>query len=761
MNNKNDFAELKDIDEKLYNWSVNILRSVVKMLSVQMKLHASQSALKGDIFLFNHFSRFETFIPQFLIYEETGAYSCAIASSEFFKEKSMLADYLNNVGVIAHDHPNLFSNLARQVFLGRKVIIFPEGGMVKDHRVLDKHGNYSIFSRTTGERRKHHTGAAVLAQGIEAFKATIRNAYNKKDYPQLLQWKEELKLDSLDQLLTTALKPTLIVPSNITFYPIRSSENLLLKGVEMFAGGLTTRQTEELLVEGNILLKDTDMDLRMGKVVDPHDVWHWWNHYVLNMVSSELKSLDEVFSLYSSPKNWKQKLLGYYFRKNAKATRNQYMEKIYANLTINLSHLASALIMYCMERGQQQINKHCFYKTLYLAIKTLQNKKTINLHRSLLNPEEYNNLIEGKSKRFEHFISVSESSGLIASYHDNYQFLPKLCEEFDFDTIRMENLIAVYDNEVEPIKEVLDAVVNAYKKCNHVSDEQLADFAFNDEILSLAWDKALYSKPKYDDINKKETAVESAEPLLLRPKNSNGVGVLLIHGLLASPAEVKGYAEELLYLGYTVFALRLSGHGTSPYDLQTKTYEDWYESVNRGLKIINAYCKSIIVIGFSTGGSMALKLAAENRDKITVVVAVAVPIKFVDKAFSFVPLLHGTNRLVNWLSSIEGVKPFMENDQEHKTINYRNVPVKSLYELGRLTDDVEEHLSKIKIPTLLVYADEDPVVHIESAEIILEKLGAKKKTLITVHSNRHGFLMENIENTWDSINSFLHENISA
>ena len=757
--NNNYYTDLKDIDEKMYVWSVNVLRSVMKMLKVNVKLHSNQQALAGDIYLCNHFSRFETFIPQFLIYEKTGAYSCAIASSEFFKEKSVLADYLNNVGVIAHDHPKLFSNLARQVFLGRKVIIFPEGGMVKDHRVLDKDGNYSIFSRTTGERRKHHTGAAVLAQGIEAFKTTIRNAYNKKDYDQLVEWKEELKLDSLDQLLTTALKPTLIVPTNITFYPIRSSENLLLKGVEMFADGLTTRQTEELLVEGSILLKDTDMDLRMGKVVDPHDVWHWWNRYVLNMVSSELKSLDEVFSLYSSPKNLKQKLLGYYFRKNAKATRNQYMEKIYANLTINLSHLASALIMYCMERGQQQINKDCFYKTLYITIKALQGNKKINLHRSLLNPDEYNDLIEGKSKRFEHFILVAESSGLIASYHDNYQFLPKLCEQFDFDTIRMENLIAVYDNEVEPIKEVLDAVVDAYKKCNRVTDEQLAGLAFNDEIISLAWDKAWFSKPEYDDINKKETAEESAEPLLLRPKNSNGVGVLLIHGLLASPAEVRGYAEALLNLGYTVLALRLKGHGTSPYDLQTRTYEDWFDSVNRGVKIISAYCEAMIVIGFSTGGSMALKLAAENRDKIIAVVAVAVPIKFVDKAFSFVPLLHGTNRLVNWLSSIEGVKPFMENEQEHKTINYRNVPVKSLYELGRLTDDVEEHLSEIKIPTLLVYADEDPVVHIESAEIILGKLGAKKKKLITIHSNRHGFLMENVENTWESINIFLSDHI--
>ena len=73
-----------DIDTQLYNKTGTVFRSVKKMLGVNMKLHADENALAGDIFLFNHFARFETFIPQFLIYERTGAYSCAIASGEFF-----------------------------------------------------------------------------------------------------------------------------------------------------------------------------------------------------------------------------------------------------------------------------------------------------------------------------------------------------------------------------------------------------------------------------------------------------------------------------------------------------------------------------------------------------------------------------------------------------------------------------------------------------------------------------------------------------
>ena len=758
---KDSDDDLKDIDLNMYDWSVRVIRSITKMLKVNMQLHAGQQVLQGDIFLFNHFSRFETFIPQFLIYEKTGAYSCSIASSEFFKNDTFFATYLSNVGVIPHNHPHLFANLARQVFLGRKIIIFPEGGMVKDHRVLDRRGNYSIYSRITGERRKQHTGAAVLAQGLDLFKAAIRNAYAKQDYAQLTQWQEQLRLESLEPLLLTALKPTLIVPSNITFYPIRASENLLLKGVELFSDGLSVRQTEELLIEGNILLKDTDMDLRMGHPVDPQDLWRWQHQYLLKKVISEIKSLEDVFTLYNQPKSLKQKLLGYYFRKNAKTTRNLYMEEIYANVTINLSHLASALIMRYLKKGQQQVSKQQFNTTLYIAIKKLQTQENINVHQSLLNPDEYNGLISGQCKRFENFIDNAELSELIISSEHDYQFLPKLREEFDFDVIRMENPIVVYSNEIEPLKEVAESLTDADKVYSEVSRKQLAQWAMDDEMLSLAWDKKQYSIALYDDINQQESMTENPEPFLLIPEQINGVAILLIHGLLASPAELREYANSLLKQGYTVLAVRLKGHGTSPYDLRDQSYQDWYDSVKRGLTIVSAYCDSVVVLGFSTGGALALKLAAENKDSVCAVIAIAVPVKFVDKSFLFIPLLHGTNRLVKWVSSIEGVKPFMENKPEHPEINYCHVPVKSLYELKHLMDDVENHLAEIVIPTLIICADEDPVVHPESAEIIIDKLGSSCKKIVSIHASQHGSLMENLGGIWGEIGTFLEKEVLA
>jgi len=271
----------------------------------------------------------------------------------FFKDDTVLSRYLKHVGVFPHDHPRLFAQLAGQILRGRKVIIFPEGGMVKDHRVIDKQGQYSIFSRITGNRRKQHTGAAILGQGVEAFKAAIRYAHQQQNTELLLRWKEELHFDSLDQLLASANKPTRIVPANITFYPIRASENLLFKSVELFSENLSLRQTEELLIEGNIILKNTDMDIRMGSPVNPCCVWDWRTHYLMRRVAPQIKSVDDVFALQDSSKTWSQRLLGRYFVNNAECARDQYMEEMYSNLTVNLSHLASTLIMHFLSQGQE------------------------------------------------------------------------------------------------------------------------------------------------------------------------------------------------------------------------------------------------------------------------------------------------------------------------------------------------------------------------------------------------------------------------
>jgi esterase/lipase len=749
-----------DIDATLYHRSIKIFSAVIKMLGVKMKLHADNQVQLGDIFLFNHFSRFETFIPQFLIFEQTGAYSCAIASSEFFKQDTLLADYLQRVGAVPHDHQRIFAILAAQILRGRKVIIFPEGGMVKDHRVIDKQGHYGIYSRISGERRQQHTGAAVLAQGLELFKSAIRQADKNNNHSQLTQWQQQLQFDSLDQLRISASKPTFIIPANITFYPIRTSENWLSNSVELFTNNLSFRLSEELLVESNILLKNTDMDIRMGQPIAPDDISQRWTRYLLKMLSS-INNLDEVFALTAIPKSIKHRMLAWYLTQNVTDTRNQYMMAMYANTTINLSHLAATLIMYCIENGQMSIAKQDFFTALYIAVKQLQLNTEIYLHRSLVNPLDYSDLMAGTSKRFQHFIDVAKDSELLIEHEDRYEFLPKLLQEQDFDQIRLENIIAVYDNEAKPLTAVRSVIINALKHCHDFDKKQLAAWYFDDECRDLGWERHAYTKSCYDDINMPETAAADSMPFLLTPTNSNGFGVLLIHGLLASPAELKHYGDYLVHHGYTVMGVRLKGHGSSPCALRKQTWEDWYGSVVRGFHILKAHCQQIFVSGFSTGGALALKLAAKKHPEIIGVSATAVPIKFVNPAFMLVPFLHGANTLVDWISSYDGIKPFIENNSEHPKINYHHVPVKSLYELRRLIDTLRDLLPKIDVPTLIVHAKDDPVVNFESATDIMELLTTTPKQLIGINANRHGILMENLGGTWAAIDTFMQQCQSA
>ncbi len=749
-------AQEYEIVPSTYEWSVRVFRTLKKLLSVNVKLHSEKSDIeRGEIFLFNHFARFETFIPQYLIYEATGSYCFSVAHSEFFSGDDALSHYLASVGAVPHDHDNLLPILSKQILKGRKIIIFPEGGMVKDRQVLDHKGEYSIFSRSTLERRKQHTGAAVLALGVDALKKSIRNAYYHQDKERLEQWCKKIGIDHIGSLLEAALRPTVIVPANITFYPIRINDNLLRKGAELLNSGLTRRHSEELLIEGNILLKDTDMDIRLGTPILAESAWRWWERELFDRAPPDYESVEQIFSLHSKSKSAREKLLALGIKHNARILRDRYMERMYQAVTVNLSHLASSIIRLLLNRGTIEINRSLFHNALYLAVKAVQKVPSIHLHRGLMNPDVYRDLPEGNNKGLEQFLHMAETTELIESLDQSYRFLPKLVEQHDFDSIRMENPLAVYANEVAPLPAVTKICETTFFEASQLDRIRLTALRFDDELVSWKWDKQTFSRRSIDEINQLETATADSQPFFFQPKQSSGNGVILIHGLLASPAETRSYGLRLVEQGYVVIGVRLKGHGTSPADLRERQWEDWYVSVVRSYSILQHWADRIHVVGFSTGGALALRLAADQPGSLTGVSAISVPLKFRDPKMMFVPLVHGTNKLVRRISSFEGLKPYMQNKPEHPDINYQNIPIRGLYELRRLISELEGRLGDVHCPVLLLQANQDPIVDPKSAEIILRKLGSPMKELLSIDSERHGILMENIGQTQEIISAFI------
>ena len=86
--------------------------------------------------------------------------------------------------------------------------------------------------------------------------------------------------------------------------------------------------------------------------------------------------------------------------------------------------------------------------------------------------------------------------------------------------------------------------------------------------------------------------------------------------------------------------VRLAGHGTSPWDLKNRTREDWLNSVRRGYRILSAFAGQIVVVGFSTGGALAMMLAAEHPENLSGVASVSAPLVYLNRKLVFVPLVQ-------------------------------------------------------------------------------------------------------------------------
>jgi hypothetical protein len=132
-----DIEKSLEINQSACSWTSRAISVLRERLRVNIKLHDPDRVIdSGEIFLFNHFARFETVIAHYLIHQETGAYCRSVASSEFFVEDNRFSRYIRGLGAVPNNHPKLLPFLAAEILRGRKVIIFPEGGMVKDRLVL-------------------------------------------------------------------------------------------------------------------------------------------------------------------------------------------------------------------------------------------------------------------------------------------------------------------------------------------------------------------------------------------------------------------------------------------------------------------------------------------------------------------------------------------------------------------------------------------------------------------------------------------------
>jgi esterase/lipase len=438
-----------------------------------------------------------------------------------------------------------------------------------------------------------------------------------------------------------------------------------------------------------------------------------------------------------------------------------YMKSIYSLVTVNIAHLCAEMIYQLLQRyKQREVSRDFFARVLYFSIKKLQISPGVFFHRGLLDPDRYGSLLDHVNRDLRDFFLNASASELVKETDDCYHFQPALEKEYEFDEIRIRNFIKVRHNETRPIPAIEQSVHEVFTHFDQLnSPRSLAAMFYDDDKRSYERDRSIFCNKRYDEINREERQTLAGDPFFLVPEQltHQKVGVLLIHGFTASPAEMRPLGDFLCEKGLFAYGVRLKGHGTSPCDLDFRTSDQWFRSVLRGWDVLQHSCEKIFVAGFSMGGCLALKLAMEKSNEIAGIISIATSLRIRNKNIIFANLVNQINKLAASLPYVDGIKRFKKGNSENPEINYLNVPISAIQEFKKLMDQTEKCLDEIYQPILIVQGTEDPTVDPVSAELIAEGISSHEKKMLTVDSDRHVIVLDKGSLVHQEIYNFITE----
>ncbi len=199
-------------------------------------------------------------------------------------------------------------------------------------------------------------------------------------------------------------------------------------------------------------------------------------------------------------------------------------------------------------------------------------------------------------------------------------------------------------------------------------------------------------------------------PVFVEGAQGSGV-VLLLHGFGGSPADCAPLTEALIRAGRSVCAPVLPGHGgDSPRDLAGVGGLDWLNAARHHLGELETRWGVVDVVGFSLGGLLAMRLAAETSVRRLVLVN---PYAGVPGRFFFVlPVSWWLRMLSSCVPFVRKLSPGQICSREGLACyepSYMHLPLRTSLRLDVFMDDTWKSETLLTNETLLVVSNKDSV----------------------------------------------------
>ena len=208
--------------------------------------------------------------------------------------------------------------------------------------------------------------------------------------------------------------------------------------------------------------------------------------------------------------------------------------------------------------------------------------------------------------------------------------------------------------------------------------------------------------------------------------------VVNLHGFSATRQETAPLAERVAAsLAANLFETRLSGHGHSERPMHAVSAEDWLVDTAEALAIGARLGEKVVVIGTSTGGTLALAMSDhETAAAVSDIVLIS-------------PNLQPRDGNASWLTRPAGplLARFIAGDtrswQAHNELQARywstSYPIEAAVEVMRLVDALNARLPlELHQNLLVLQSPDDQVVSPQATRQAFERISAPRKQLIEI-----------------------------
>ena len=235
------------------------------------------------------------------------------------------------------------------------------------------------------------------------------------------------------------------------------------------------------------------------------------------------------------------------------------------------------------------------------------------------------------------------------------------------------------------------------------------------------------SESRFDDITQ---GTEKAIMWAGTPGEKTAISIVSFHGFSATRQELSPLADTVAKsLNANLFYTRIAGHGRGADGMVDGSVNGWANDANEALEIGRRLGNKVVLIGTSTGSTLATWLALQSTNTDLSAMILLSP-NFYSANSEMSMLLwpwgqHIAEALIGKVRHWESKHPLHE---KYWANDYATSSILPLIGLLKIVNDAD--IENINTPTQMIYSSKDKTISVPAVIDTFARLGSKQKELV-------------------------------